>query len=99
MPVGGKSDVRRRTPQHVMAGLDPAIPTVTGIAKDAVPRCYGAGGDGRVKPGHDGLGGTLRTSLFPPVGISITMLAIGRASIPMAAPPWTAVPPRRRPRC
>src|SRR5208283_4823288 len=55
IPAAEKTDVRRRLPQRVMAGLDPAIPTSTGIAKEAVTSCNGAGGDGRVKPGHDAL--------------------------------------------
>ena len=36
-----------------MHGLVPGIPTSTGIPKDAVPRCDGACGDGRDRPGHD----------------------------------------------
>ena len=47
-------DVGRCLTQRVMAGLVPAIPTITGIAKEAVTSCDGAGGDGRDKPGHDG---------------------------------------------
>jgi hypothetical protein len=53
MPAAGKSDVRRRLTQRVMAGLDPAIPTCAGGAKEAVACCNNAFGDGRVKPGHD----------------------------------------------
>ena len=49
-----------RAPQPVMAGLDPgldpAIPTGTGIEKAVVVRSDNARGDGRVEPGHDGLG-------------------------------------------
>jgi len=41
-----------------MAGLDPAIPTGTGGSKEAVARCDGARGDGRVNPGHDVSGRT-----------------------------------------
>ena len=54
IPGGGNIDVRRQVTQRVMAGLDPAIPASTGIAKEAVTGYNGAGGDGRVKPGHDG---------------------------------------------
>ena len=40
----------------VMPGPAPGIPTGTGIPKVVVTRCNGARGDGRDKPGHDGLG-------------------------------------------
>src|SRR5208282_3516792 len=59
IPTVEKSDVR---PPTVMPGLDPGIPTGTGIAKEAVTSCNGACGDGRVDPriksgdGHDGWG-------------------------------------------
>jgi hypothetical protein len=41
-----------------MAGLVPAIPIPigTGPEKRATDRGYGGCGDGRVKPGHDGVG-------------------------------------------
>ena len=42
----------------LVPGINPAIPTGTGIAKEAVTSCNGAGGDGRVKPSHDALGQT-----------------------------------------
>ncbi len=70
IPGGGNIDVRRQVTQRVMAGLDPAIPASTGIAKEAVTGYNGAGGDGRVKPGHDGLSGPCRTSIFWAAGIS-----------------------------
>src|SRR5208337_3431511 len=41
-----------------MAGLDPAIPTGSVAAGNGFFRDTGAGGDGRVKPGHDALGQT-----------------------------------------
>src|SRR5208337_3431513 len=80
-PPGEKTDVRRRLPQRVMAGLDPAIPAGTGIAKEAITRRDGAGGDGRVKPGHDVCAAPVRTdreSIVSAAGITRRgMLALG----------------------
>jgi len=40
----------------VMPGPVPGIPTGTGNPKVAATPCNGSWGDGRDKPGHDGLG-------------------------------------------
>src|SRR5208282_3479195 len=73
IPTVEKSDVHSPT---VMPGLDPGIPTGTGIAKEAVTSCNGAYGDGRVKPGHDGWGRSAPgTSILSVPGITPTRLA------------------------
>src|SRR5208282_1511530 len=56
-----------RAPPSVMAGLDPAICCGTEVAVNGLFRNLRAGGDGRVKPGHDG-----RRGPVPYVNLSTT---------------------------
>src|SRR5208282_5320467 len=81
-----------------MAGLDPAIPIGSVAACDCLFRDAGAGGDARVKPGHDG--GGAYVTLFDGWYYSCLVAATGCVvMIGTPAPNIPARSPRNRKRC